>query len=102
MSDNMPKNMSDKISDRIIEDMSDKMPEDMPNKISKDISEDMLDRIPENILKDMIDRISKDMSDRMPEDLPIIEYINIMVGIIRNIIIIIYLKYIILYFLEII
>jgi hypothetical protein len=50
------------------------MPEDMPGKMP----EDMPDRMPEN------------MSDRMPEDLPVTKCINIMVGIIRNKIIIVY------------
>ena len=56
------------------------------------MSEDILDRIPENMsdkmLEDMLDRMSEDMSDRMSEDLSILKSINIMKGIIRNIIII--------------
>jgi hypothetical protein len=38
----------------------------------------------ENMLNRMLDRMPKDMSDRMAEDLPVIKYINVMVGIIRN------------------
>ena len=52
--------------------MSDRMPKDMS------------DRIP----GDMSDRMPEDISDRMPEDLPITKYINIIVGISRNKIII--------------
>ena len=40
----------------------------------------MPDRMPEN----MPDRMPEDMSDRMPENLPIRKYINIMLGITRN------------------
>jgi hypothetical protein len=50
----------------------------MPENMSDKISEYMPDRMPEN------------MSDRMPEDLPVTKCINIMVGIIRNKIIIVY------------
>jgi hypothetical protein len=38
----------------------------------------------ENMPNRMLDRMPKDMSDRMAEDLPVIKYINVMVGIIRN------------------
>ena len=58
------------------------MPEDMPEDISGRMSEDMPDRMSEGIL------------DRIPEDLPISKYINFMVKITRNKII---LNYIIFY-----
>ena len=45
-------------------------------------------RIPENIsdkiLKNISDKISKNMSNKILEDLPIVKYINIMMEIIRN------------------
>ena len=40
----------------------------------------MPDRMPE----DMPDRMPEDMSDRMPEDLPVTKCINVMVGITRS------------------
>ena len=52
--------------------MPTRMPQNMPDRIA----EDMPDKMPEGI------------SDRMPEGLPITKYIHIMVGIIRNEIII--------------
>ena len=48
--------------------MPTRMPQNMPDRIA----EDMPDKMPEGI------------SDRMPEGLSITKYINIMVGIIRN------------------
>ena len=38
----------------------------------------------DNISEDMSARISEDMPDKMPDNISIINYINIMVGIIRN------------------
>jgi hypothetical protein len=68
----MPENMSDRIS----KDLPDRMPENMPENIPEDIPEDIPDRMP--------DRIPENILDRMPEDLPVRKYINAMVGIIRN------------------
>ena len=54
------------------------MPEDMP--------EDM----PEHMPEDMPDRMPEDMSDRMPEDLPVRKCINVMVGITRSKVIVVF------------
>ena len=54
--------------------MPGRMPEDMP------------DRMPE----DMPDRMPEGMSDRMPEDLPVTIRINVMVGITRSKVIVIF------------
>jgi hypothetical protein len=70
--DRMPENMPDKIS----ENLPDRMPENIPEDMAKYMPEDMPDRMP--------NRMPEDMSDRMPEDLPVRKYINAMVGIIRN------------------
>ena len=74
MSEYMPEDMPD----RMPEDMSDRMPEDMP----EHMPEDMPDRMP--------NRMSEDMSGRMPEDLPVRKCINVMVGITRSKVIIIF------------
>ena len=56
--------------DRMPEDMPDRMPEGMPDRMSEDM--------PEN------------MSDRMPEDLPVAKRIDVMVGITRSQVILIF------------
>ena len=58
------------------------MPEDMP----EHMPEDMSGRMPE----DMPDRMPEDMSDRMPEDLPVRKCINVMVGITRSKVFLVY------------
>ena len=64
--------------------MPDRVPEDMPEHFAEDIPgrmpEDMPDRMPE----DMPDKMPEDMSDRMPEDLPVTKRIDVMVGITRS------------------
>ena len=64
------------------EDMPDRMPEDLPDRMPEDMPEDMPDRMP--------DRMPEDMSDRMPEDLPVRKCINVMVGITRSKVIMVY------------
>jgi hypothetical protein len=59
------------------------MPEDMPDRMPKDLP----DRMPED-MSEVPEHMPEDMSDRMPEDLLVRKYINVMVGIIRNKIII--------------
>ena len=56
--------------------MPNRMPENISNRISDKIPEDMSDRIP--------DKMPEDISNRMLEDLPISKYINIIVGITGN------------------
>jgi hypothetical protein len=58
--------------------MPEHMPEDMPGRMPEDMPDRMLDRMPEN------------MSDRMPEDLPVIKCINVMMGITRSKVILVY------------
>ena len=67
--------------------MPDRMPEDgMPEDMPEHLPEDMPGRMPE----DMPDRMPENMSDRMPEDLPVRKCINVMVGITRSKVIMIY------------
>jgi len=47
--------------------------------------------MPEDLPDNMPDRMPEDMSDRMPEDLPVTKCINVMVGITRSKVIIIFL-----------
>jgi len=54
------------------------MPDRMPDRMPEDMSDRMPDRIPE------------DMSDRMPEDLPVTKCINVMVGITRSKVILVF------------
>ena len=88
MSDRMP----DRMPDRIPEDMSDRMPEDMPDRMP----EDLPDRMPEDMPDRMPDRMPEDMSDRMPQDLPVRKCINVMVGITRSKVIIVFHSYLML------
>ena len=96
MSDRMPDRMPEDMSDRMPEDMPDRMPEDLPDRMPEDMPEDMPDRMPNRMSEDMSDRMpedmpdrmpnrmSEDMSDRMPEDVPVRTCINVMVGITRS------------------
>ena len=52
--------------------------------------EDMPDRMPEDMPEDMSDRMPEDMPDRMPEDMSVRKCINVMVGITRSKVILIY------------
>ena len=92
MSDRMPENMSDRMPqdmpDRMPEDMWDRMPEDLPDRMPEDMPEDMSEHMPDR----MPDRMPEDMSDRMPEDLPGRKCINVMVGITRSKVNLIYFK----------
>ena len=68
--------------------MPNKMPEDMP----EHMPEDMPRRMPEDMPDRMPDRMPEGMSDRMPEDLPATKRINVMVGITRSEVIVIFLR----------
>ena len=71
------------MSDRMPEDMPEHLPEDMPDRMPENMPEDMPDRMP--------DRMPEDVSDRMPEDLPVRKCINVMVGITRSKVIMLFL-----------
>ena len=58
--------MSEKMSDRMSEDMPDRMPERMSERMSEDMPDRMSEGMPERMSEDMSDRISEDMPDRMP------------------------------------
>jgi len=60
--------------------MPEHLPEDMPGRMPEDMPDRMPDRMPEN------------MSDRMPEDLPVTNCINVMVGITRSKVMLVFLK----------
>ena len=59
--------------------------------MSEDMPEDMPDHMPEDMPDRMPNRMSEDVSDRMPEDLPVRKCINVMVGITRSKVIIVFL-----------
>ena len=79
------------------EDMPDRMPEDLPDRMPEDMPEDLPDRMPEDMPEHMPDRMPdrmpEDMSDRMPQDLPVRKCINVMVGIIRSKVIILFILF---------
>ena len=62
----------------------------MPEYMPEDMPEDMPGRMPEDMPDRMPDTIPEDMSDRMPEDLPVTKCINVMVGITRSKVILLY------------
>ena len=70
--------------------MPDRMPEDLPDRMPEDMSDDMPDRMPEDMPEDMPEHMPEDMPDRMPEDLPVRKCINVMVGITRSKVILLY------------
>ena len=82
--------MPEDMSDRVPEDMPDRMPEDLPDRMPEDMPEDMPDHMPEDMPDRMPHRMSEDMSDRMPEDLPVRKCINVMLGITRSKVIIVF------------
>ena len=88
--EDLPNRMPDRMSDRMTEGMPDRVPEDMPEHIAEDMPgrmpEDMPDRMPE----DMPDKMLEDMPDRMPEDLPVTKRIDVMVGVTRSKVILLY------------
>ena len=49
--------------------------------------------MPEDMPEDMSEYMPEDMSDRMPEDLPVTKRIDVMVGITRSKVIILFLDY---------
>ena len=68
------------------------MPDRMPEDMSEYMLEDMPDRMPDRMPEDMSNKMQENMPDKMPKDLPnrkfpVRKYINITVGIIKNIII---------------
>ena len=71
----MPKDMPDKISDRISEDTIDRMSENIPAKYQKirqieyQIGCQKICQMPDRISEDMTDRMSEDITNRMSEDM---------------------------------
>ena len=82
--------MPEDMSDRMPEDMPDRMPEDLPDRMPEDMPEDMPEHMPEDMPDRRPNRMSEDMSDRMPEDLPVRKCINVMVGITRSKVIVVF------------
>ena len=78
MPEHMPEDMPDRMPDRMSYRMPEHMPEDMPGRMPEDMPDRMRDRMPE------------DMSDRMPEDLPIRKRINVMMGMTRSKVILVF------------
>ena len=99
MPDRMPEHVSEympeDMPDRLPEDVTDRMPEDMPDRMPEDLPEDLPDRMPEDMPEDLLDRMPdrmlEHMSEYMPEDLPVRKSINVMVGITRSKVILIFL-----------
>ena len=83
----MSEDMPDRMSDRMREDMPDRMPEDLPDRMPEDMPEDMPEHMPEDIPDRMPDRMPE---DRMAEDFPVRRCINVMVGIIRSEVIVLF------------
>ena len=94
MPDRMPQGMPDKVSECLPDRMPEDLPDRMPDRMSEDMPEDMPEHMPEDIPgrmpEDMPDRMPEDMSDRMPEDLPVTKGINVMVGITRSKVILVF------------
>ena len=93
MPDNMPEDMPDRMPDGMPEEMPEHMPEDMPEHlpdIPEHLPEEMPGRMPEDMPDRMPDRMPENMSDRMPEDLPVTKCINVMVGITRSKVILVF------------
>ena len=66
--------------------MSEDMPGDMPDRMP----EDMPGRMPEDMPDKMLDIMLEDMSDRMPEDLPVTKRIDVIVGMTRSKVIVVF------------
>ena len=66
------------------------MPEDMPDRVPEAMPEHMPEDMPEHMPEDMSGRMPEDMPGRMPEDLPVTKRINVMVGVTRSKVIVLY------------
>ena len=79
-----PDGMPEDMSEHITENMSDRTPNSMPDRLPEDLSDKIPNRMSDNISEDISARISEDMLDKISDNISITNYINIMVGIIRN------------------
>ena len=65
----MSKDMSERMSIVMPEDLSERRSKDMSERMSKDMSERMSEDMSERMSKDMSERMSEDLSERMSENM---------------------------------